>query len=262
MKAVKIQCRQQTASYRKPPSLDLKETFPLPPYATVIGMVHAACGFTSYQSMRVSVQGTYHSIINDLYTKYEFLGYDAKDLKRHNLVIKDNGKQFDLYAVDYQRLPGADADDWPKYGINRGTGHVELLVDVELLLHVCPDEQSLAPVIEQGLLYPAKYLSLGRHEDLLRIEKVQTVEITSEPAEKPEQLNHDAFIPMSILKKHPDEMPLGTVYKINKVFAVDSKSGLRRWNEFLFVKHASKRSAISPEFDFYYDEENEFVFLA
>jgi CRISPR-associated protein Cas5t len=262
MKAVKIKCWQQTASYRKPASLDLKETFPLPPYATVIGMVHAACSFTSYQPMRVSVQGTYHSIISDLYTKYEFLGYDAKDLKRHNIVFKDNGKQFDLYAVDYRRLPGADADDWPKYGINRGTSRVELLVDVELVLHICPDDQSLVPIVEQGLLYPAKYLSLGRHEDLLKVEDVKIVDITSEPEEKPDQLNHDAFIPMPYLQKHPDAMPLGTVYKVNKVFTVDCKSGLRRWNEFLFVKHASKRSAISPEFDFYYDAENEFVFLA
>lgn len=262
MKAVKIECWQQTVSYRKPTSFVLKETFPLPPYATVIGMIHAACGFTSYQPMKVSVQGTYRSMISDLYTKYEFLGYDAKDIKRHNLVFKDDGEDFDLYAVDYQRLPDVDRDDWPKYGVNRSIGYVELLVDVKLVLHICPEDYGLAPVIQEGLLHPIKYLSLGRHEDLLKIESIKMVEIIRDPQDKPDQLNYDAYIPMSFLEKHPDEMPLGTVYKINKVFSVDKKTGLRRWDEFMFVKHASKKSSISSDFDFYYDEDKEFVFLA
>jgi CRISPR-associated protein Cas5t len=261
MKAVKIKAWQQTASYRKPASLDLKETFPLPPYSTVIGMVHAACGFTSYQPMRVSVQGVYHSVTNDLYTKYEFLGYDAKELRRHNLVFKDNNEQFALYAVNYERTPDADADDWPKYGVNRGTGYVELLTDVELVLHICPDDQELIPVIEKGLRYPKRYPALGRHEDLLRVDQVTTLEISQNFGNPARQLRYNVYIPLDYLQEWQGTKPKGTVYKINKVFSVESKSGLRRWDNFLMVRYAAQGSKVMPTNKLCSDGED-FVFLA
>lgn len=261
MKAVKVRAWQQTASYRKPASLDLKETFPLPPYSTVIGMVHTACGFTSYQPMRLSVQGRYHSVVNDLYTKYEFLGYDAKDLRRHNLVFKDNNEQFALYAINYERLPEADADDWSKYGVNRGTGYVELLTDVQLVLHICPDDQNLISVIEEGLRYPKKYPSLGRHEDLLRVDEVQTLEISQDFGNPVRQLPYNAYIPLEYIKEWQGVEPKGTTYKINKVFSVEPKSGLRRWDQFMMVKYAAQGNKVAPKNRLFSDGKD-FVFLA
>ncbi len=32
-------------NYRVPTSFQLKESYPLPPYSTVIGMVHSLCNF-------------------------------------------------------------------------------------------------------------------------------------------------------------------------------------------------------------------------
>ena len=55
--AVKLKLTQTTASYRRPGSFVVRESYPLPPYSTVIGFVHAACGFTEYVPMRVSVRG-------------------------------------------------------------------------------------------------------------------------------------------------------------------------------------------------------------
>ena len=89
MKAIKITARQTLASYRKPSSMQIKESFPLPPYSTVIGMVHAACGFEEYVDMDVSVQGSYYSKTNELYTRYEFKpGFYGAD--RHSIKITDN----------------------------------------------------------------------------------------------------------------------------------------------------------------------------
>ena len=56
MRAIRIQCFQNLVNYRKPTSFLIKETYPLPPYSTVIGMVHAACGFEQYHPMQVSIQ--------------------------------------------------------------------------------------------------------------------------------------------------------------------------------------------------------------
>jgi len=72
VKAIKITARQTLASYRKPSSMQIKESYPLPPYSTVIGMIHTACGFQEYVDMSISIQGSYYSKVNELYTRYEF----------------------------------------------------------------------------------------------------------------------------------------------------------------------------------------------
>ena len=41
MKGVRIEAYQNLVNYRKPTSFQLKESYPLPPYSTVIGMIHA-----------------------------------------------------------------------------------------------------------------------------------------------------------------------------------------------------------------------------
>lgn len=261
MKAIKIRAWQQTASYRKPSSLRMKETFPLPPYSTVIGMVHATCGFKSYFPMMVGIQGSYGSIISDLYTKYEFVFCSPKELDRANLIFKEKAGQIRLHAVDKQLLPGEDGDDWVKTCMNRGIGNVELLTNVSLVLHIVPDDQSEIDGLARGLNNPLIYPSLGRHEDLIRIDDVKVVDLSQEQDDLYE-LNHDAYIPLTCLDQHPDSAPVGTVYKLNKEFEVDPKSGLRRWKKVVLARHVSKKSRLSPEFEFFHDNEGDFAFLA
>lgn len=55
MKAIRVECFQNLVNYRKPSSFIIKETFPLPPYSTVLGMIHAACGFTTFHPMELSI---------------------------------------------------------------------------------------------------------------------------------------------------------------------------------------------------------------
>lgn len=55
MKAIKLHCFQNLVNYKKPSSFIIKETYPLPPYSTVIGMIHAACGFKRYHRMKLSI---------------------------------------------------------------------------------------------------------------------------------------------------------------------------------------------------------------
>ena len=47
-KAIRIKCKQELVNFKKPTSLLIKETYPLPPYSTVIGMIHKACDFHEY----------------------------------------------------------------------------------------------------------------------------------------------------------------------------------------------------------------------
>ncbi len=64
-----------------------------------------------------------------------------------------------------------------EFGVSRGVSTVELLVDVELLIHIIPKDQRLVKEIEEAFLYPREYPSLGRREDLVVINEVKVVDV-------------------------------------------------------------------------------------
>lgn len=238
-KVIRLKCFQQLPNYRKPTSFQIKESYPLPPYSTVIGMVHTACGFTEYHPMNISIQGKYHSAVSEMYTKYAFgIPYDEA---RHQAWVKNGDK---------------------KDGINIGIGYIELLTDVELVIHIQPENETELEIIKQGLTNPKSYLSLGRHEDLLRIDEVAIVEV-EEWNDDVALTKYDAYIPTEYLNDIDKEVS-GTIYKLNKSFYIDSQ-GLRRWNEKIKVAHTAAFKDI--EFDetkavIYIDNDNIPVFLA
>ena len=65
-KAIRVICKQELVNYKKPTSLLIKETYPLPPYSTVIGMIHKACDFQEYHDMQISIQGKIGAHISDM----------------------------------------------------------------------------------------------------------------------------------------------------------------------------------------------------
>ena len=87
-KAIRLQGFQNLVNYRKPSSFIIKETFPLPPYSTVLGMIHAACGFQEFHPMRVSIQGTNNGTISELYTRYSFSQGVKYEEGRHQIDRK------------------------------------------------------------------------------------------------------------------------------------------------------------------------------
>ncbi|HHD2752908.1 TPA: CRISPR-associated protein Cas5 [Clostridium perfringens] len=73
MKALRIILTQNSANYRREETITNKMTYPLPPFSTVIGAIHNACGYREYKPMDISVQGTYESMGLEPYTDYCFL---------------------------------------------------------------------------------------------------------------------------------------------------------------------------------------------
>lgn len=218
MQAIKVIARQTLASYRKPSSMQIRESYPLPPYSTVIGMIHTACGFEKYTDMDVSVQGTYYSKVNELYIRYEFKpNYYEKD--RHSIkVTAQNGNTT---------------------GITAGPAHIELLTNIQLIIHIKPQEDNMLEIIYEGLKKPKDYLSLGRREDLLIIEDVQKVELQEEVLEEDYKLKYDMYVPVT--QTNPSESDYkSTVYRLNKKYTIHSKTGIRFWDEQILAKHFSK----------------------
>ncbi|WP_029067259.1 CRISPR-associated protein Cas5 [Lachnobacterium bovis] len=79
MKTLRIILYQSQANYRREETIDNKMTYPLPPMSTVIGAVHAACGYEKYHPMDISVQGCYGSKQKRIYRYNEYLNSTMDD---------------------------------------------------------------------------------------------------------------------------------------------------------------------------------------
>lgn len=201
IKVIRLEISQTTANYRKPLNYQIKESYPLPPFSTVIGMVHKACGFNEYHPMDISIQGTTNNSISDIYTKYTFKKGVGFEERRHNIKVVSDGKE---------------------YGIIKGLGNVELLQDINLIIHIKLKNEDELEYIYNKLKSPDVYLSLGRYEDLVDIKKVSIEEckLVKETTTKV-----PIYIPLDI------EESYGTIYNLPKKFIINKKTGLRQFEK-------------------------------
>jgi CRISPR-associated protein Cas5t len=249
MKAIRLKIEQELVNYKVPTSFQLKETYPLPPYSTVIGMIHNLCGYTEYKEMDISIQGYCHSKVNDLFTRYEFKPAYKFDKNRHQLEVSG-------------------------YGIGRGISTTELLSEVELIIHIVPKDESLIGEIEEKLKFPKEYPSLGRREDLAIIKEVKVVEIREEELDEIISMknNYSTYIPIKMIKdgnvyilKEKNVKNKGTRYKLNKNYMKQeygngkNKKIFRKWNK-VEVIYSSDIFA-DDESKINLDEDNNLVLL-
>lgn len=202
-RAIRIECFQNLVNYRKPSSFIIKESYPLPPYSTVLGMIHKACGYQpgDFHSMKISIQGQNSGSVSELYTRYSF-SFDTKyDETRHNVCIKEDDKS---------------------YGAFKGIAHVELICNNRMVIHVVPSEDDFEKVYE-SLKNPPVYLALGRHEDILDISKVEKVNLRYD---EEVAVRNDIYIPVD------SDIDIGnrgtTIYTLNKEYEITNQ-GIRRW---------------------------------
>ncbi len=250
MQAVKLKITQDFVNYKMPTSFQLKETYPLPPYSTVIGMVHNLCGYVAYEPMKISIQGRHISKVNDLYTRYEFKPGMKFDAVRHQLNVE-----------------GA--------GITRGAATAELLVGLEMIVHIVPENQEKVNEIYEALETPHEYPSLGRREDLAVFEYVKIVEfnhVQMEDDYAPGNLGYCAYIPVHFLREDVkveaklSNRARGTYYKLNKAYERVNKGTakkphyIRSWQK-VQVLYASRVKAVEDAV-IKIDEEDDVLWLA
>lgn len=204
-KAIRLRAFQQMPNYKKPASIVLKESFPLPPYSTIIGMVHNACKFTEYHPMKVSIQGKHASDIAEIEKQYVFGGIENK---RCDIVMPNSPN-----------------------GVRSGMKTIQFLSDVELCIHIVPDDESEIDYICNCLLNPEDYISVGRREDIARIDEVSVVElyeITDDNIDDDDfriMGEYEMFCPLDYLDKKINS----TFFTIPKLFGYENKK--RVWKE-------------------------------
>ncbi len=102
MKAIRLHIKQNSANYRKEETIDCRMTYPLPPYSTVIGAIHKACGYTSYHPMQLSVQGKYGSLQKKVFREDCFLNRTEDD---RNILVKMSNS--DMLSSAYKIVAAA-----------------------------------------------------------------------------------------------------------------------------------------------------------
>lgn len=202
-KAIRVECFQTLVNYRKPSSFIIKESYPLPPYSTVLGMIHTACGFPKgeFHSMKISIQGKNAGTVSELYTRYSFSFNTKYENGRHQLCIQEENQS---------------------YGVYKGIAYMELICNNEMIFHIVPSECDFERVY-QSLQNPVVYLALGRHEDLLDIKKVEVVELREE---ENAITKNDIYIPVNSFIDIGNKSV--TVYTLTKEYEI-TKEGIRRW---------------------------------
>ncbi|MCU7378108.1 CRISPR-associated protein Cas5 [Clostridiales Family XIII bacterium ASD5510] len=84
MKTLRLILTQSQAHYRRPETVDNCMTYPLPPFSTVIGAIHKACGYREYHPMDLSVQGDYGAMKQEMFRSMTVL--NRVEMDRGTLV--------------------------------------------------------------------------------------------------------------------------------------------------------------------------------
>lgn len=165
MEAVKVETYQQIAHYRAYSFSNHANTLKLPTPSTIRGLVHRLLDAKEYHPLKISIQGEYTSVFNDLENFMKFDTYrDESSLERGYFYIPF-GDEKDRSAV-------------------KSTRYVQLLYGVRLILHVCMEDVTLHPLIRDKFLQ--EYVSIGRWEDsakilssdIVNVEEVEDMNIT------------------------------------------------------------------------------------
>lgn len=224
MKVLRLKLYQQTACYKKPFAFKVSETYPLPPYSTVKGMLHAALGATSLIPMKLSIQGTYDTLITDYQTHYFF----KKD-KTEEFALTADGLGIERELSDITTMPI----------------YMHLLFDVELLIHVQAEEDVLKQ-LQEAILAGTTHLSLGRWEDLVRVDECEIVNAELEEREEDYTINYHAYIPKEMLRGG-NYFP----YKLNWIYR--SVGNVRVWDK-IAVGYVQQGYTLNTEKGLIFDE--------
>ena len=199
MKILKLKLYQETACYKKPFATKVAETYPLPPYSTIIGMFHKILQAQpgEYFPMNISVQGSYEGIFSNYQNLRMYKGKDKVTSMPRN---------------------------------------VHQLLDVNLIIHVQAEDEIINK-IHQNIINGTETFTLGRNEDIVRIDEIKILENIKE-VEEPD-IVENTYIPEWI-----DNEVAGINYRLNTTYTI--QNNIRKWNK-VNVKYVEKHTNKSLE---------------
>jgi CRISPR-associated protein Cas5t len=223
MNTLRLKLFQETACYKKPAAFKVGETYPLPPFSTVKGMLHQVLRADRYIPMKLSIQGNYESRI--------------VDYQRHYFFESDKNIAFPLVldglALDYH-LPGLTT--MPLY--------MHMLLNVNLVIHI-QAEDNILEQLHYALHVDGAPISLGRWEDLVRVDECKYVEVQPNLDD-----GMETVMPIYIADSLVEEIS-GVPYRLNWKYTVIQ--GVRQWSK-IKVKYVPEGELIE-EANIYVDQD-------
>lgn len=223
MKILKLKLFQEDVCYRKPFSLKVSETYPLPPYSTVIGMLHNILDAETGEHYRfnISIQGDYESVYNNYTHMRKFLN--------------------DIEKEKYKKIHNKEIDAITK------PLNVMHLHNVNLIIHI-KGEDSILDKIYSNITENGKAIILGQGHNIARLDNIGFVtckEILQETV-----LNHNAYISNSQLASDR-----GTYFRLNTYYTIKNDARLFEKVDVKYVEAGTRVTNCEI------DDENDLVFF-
>lgn len=319
MKAIRLHLKQNSANYRREETVNCRMTYPLPPYSTVIGAIHKACGYTDYHDMKVSIQGKYGSlktrlfkdncflnslqndrntlvklrnpdmlstaydivavaqkaqgndfekgitinVVNkDLLEEYRFLKRTKRRIDKHKKIVKslkdkvkkmkadenisaEEVKAFDKRVKDIDKIYKKYEEvkytvPYSKFRtLATGPKYYEMLYDIELVIHIASDENTLQDILDN--IY--NLTAIGRGEDFVEVLECTKTELEGGDIQyEAPNSPFDLYMPIELLDKNIDCIGQndktdglyinGTKYLLPKNYTVEKLKGNMRKKNF------------------------------
>jgi len=155
MRCLKFELFSPCATFKTPFSLKGIETYPLPPYSTIIGLIYTALGRKwNGESFSISIQGDYETLFRDY---MRFRKYNTK------------GRVLEMLPLEVPRL-----------------------FRLRCIVHVVGEERLLEE-FKKGLEKPASYLFIsgGEHPVLVRYPRI--LEVVKQEVDI--EIKHSAYVP-------------------------------------------------------------------
>ena len=319
MKAIRLHLKQNSANYKREETVNCRMTYPLPPYSTVIGAIHKACGYTDYHDMKVSIQGKYGSlktrlfkdncflnslqndrntlvklrnpdmlstaydivavaqkaqgndfekgitinVVNkDLLEEYRFLKRTKRRIDKHKKIVKslkdkvkkmkadenisaEEVKAFDKRVKDIDKIYKKYEEvkytvPYSKFRtLATGPKYYEMLYDIELVIHIASDENTLQDILDN--IY--NLTAIGRGEDFVEVLECTETELEGGDIQYDAPNSpFDLYMPIELLDKNIDCIGQndktdglyinGTKYLLPKNYTVEKLKGNMRKRNF------------------------------
>jgi len=188
MKALRLKLYQNLVNYRREMSYGYVQTYPLPTPSMVRGMAHWLLGINDgYKPLKISIQGYFDSVTTNMQKVYKF-DRSPEARPENPYIINVNGS-----------LRTA------KHGVQ----FVDLIVNMNLLLHIAFDDASLTEALDGAVRM--KTIVLGRNEDIARVDFAETGLVDVKEVSDEIILNYNAYLTPDLCRK---EQLSGTHYRL------------------------------------------------
>ncbi len=136
-KIIKLEIFQEKVSFRIPYSFEFIETYPLPPFSSILGLIHNVLNLKeTIWNINLSISGEYESIVRE--------------------------------TVVYKKISKNDSKNYPIF--------VSSLLNLKSIIYIKLPDKNLNYELIKALKNPPYFLYLGRYEDLINSINIQEIE--------------------------------------------------------------------------------------